>query len=331
MELTLNDRRLSRHLLAPKAIVSGTALSLMTDLEIVALDIGARGGFDFLLAPIAPMVTFVGFDPDSAEIARLEKSGATGWGGVRYLPEAIGSQQADRKLYLTKSPGCTSLLESNPDMYERYGRSELFEIISENTVSPVGLDFALQKYSISNPAYLKIDIQGAELEALQTGERSLTESIVAIRTEVEFQPVYKSQPLFRDVDAYLDSRGFVLSGFHHPIAWCLGTKGQPHFEAGANCQGDLIHADAFYFRKLDNYRDTSEEEVRLCVRGALVALALGRLSYASQLLHRRNVSSWLRDTYGVDLTKVIPKAKELMRKHLRSQKLTNLLRTLVRG
>lgn len=332
MDLTLDHPRLEHHLLAPRAVFSETDFAKLTNFNITALDVGARGGFDVLLAPIAPLVHCVGFDPDAQEIRRLEAvSGPQGWGGIRYVPVALGEPAEGRTLYLTHSPGCCSLFEPNPAVFSRYGRDELFRVDGTAPINTLGLDAVVHTYGLQDAAYLKLDIQGAELEVLRTGDHLLDQSITAIRCEVEFQPVYRQQPLFRDLDTFLCQRGFVLAGFHQPIAWSLQPPGHPSFHAGRDCLGDLIHADTFYLRHPERYSDADEEGIRLCVRGGLIALALGRTSYAAALLNRPQVASWLADVQCIDSQQALNKARRLLRRHQRRKLILQLIRQLLRS
>lgn len=92
-----------------------------------------------------------------------------------------------------------------------------------------------------------------------------------------------------------------------------------------------MHADAFYFRHLECYPGVDDEGIELCVRGGLIALALGRLSYAGELLTRPRVASWLADVYQVDAETAINQAIGLMRRHTRRNRLFGLLRDYLRG
>ena len=51
------------------------------------------------------------------------------------------------------------------------------------------------------PDILKLDIQGAELDVLRHGVKTL-ESAVIIESEVEFLELYKGQPIFGDMQVY---------------------------------------------------------------------------------------------------------------------------------
>src|SRR5262249_46261646 len=52
--------------------------------------------------------------------------------------------------------------------------------------------------------------QGTELDILQSGSRLVRESLLAVHTESLFQPFYKGQSLFADVDSFLRGNGFAL-------------------------------------------------------------------------------------------------------------------------
>jgi hypothetical protein len=60
--------------------------------------------------------------------------------------------------------------------------------------------------------YLKMDVQGAELDILRGAARALS-SVLVVQTEVAFVEMYRGQPLFADVDAELRRHGFMFHRF----------------------------------------------------------------------------------------------------------------------
>ncbi len=64
-----------------------------------------------------------------------------------------------------------------------------------------------------NRIYLKLDTQGFDLEVLKGGEAAL-ESISALQSEMCVQPIYQGMPRFTEVIAYLEARGFRMSGIY---------------------------------------------------------------------------------------------------------------------
>ena len=58
-------------------------------------------------------------------------------------------------------------------------------------------------------AYLKLDVQGAELEVLRGSEAALKQCEI-IQAELSVVPLYTGAPLLQDVVLHLDDRGFGL-------------------------------------------------------------------------------------------------------------------------
>lgn len=104
---------------------------------------------------------------------------------------------------------------------------------------------------ISNIDFLKIDIQGFELEVFKNGQQKLSDAVL-IQTEVEFLPLYKNQPLFAEVEAHLMARGFMLHRF-----WPLKSRMVRPLLANGDlflALGQVFDADAVFirdFRRLD--------------------------------------------------------------------------------
>jgi len=68
------------------------------------------------------------------------------------------------------------------------------------------LDEALDGRSID---FLKIDVQGAALDVLEFGTKTL-ETTLMVQCEVEFNQLYLGQPLFAEIDIFMRSQGFML-------------------------------------------------------------------------------------------------------------------------
>lgn len=76
-------------------------------------------------------------------------------------------------------------------------------------VQSLTIDSVLENERIDHIDILHLDLQGAELLALIGAKNALTENkIKIIRTEVEFDNLYKNQPLFWEIGSY-------LSGFNY--------------------------------------------------------------------------------------------------------------------
>lgn len=65
---------------------------------------------------------------------------------------------------------------------------------------------------ISDIDFLKLDVQGAELDVIKGAKRLLKDTLI-VHTEVEFIPIYQKQPLFGDIDVALRSHNFLIHKF----------------------------------------------------------------------------------------------------------------------
>lgn len=158
----------------------------------------------------------------------------------------------------TCHPGCSSLLEPDPDVINTFHTiacgptTANFTVLRKRPVQTVRLD---DLRDLSPVDYLSIDTQGSELSILANGTRVLADTLV-LETEVEFLRLYKNQPLFGHLQIALDELGFV---FHKLIdivgrparGWDITPPLLP--------VSQMLWADAIFirdFNKLDLFSDT---------------------------------------------------------------------------
>ncbi|MFC1641293.1 FkbM family methyltransferase [Myxococcota bacterium] len=283
-------------------IANGSFARVLRDFPIAAADIGSRYGFDTDLEPIASAVDFVGFEPDPAEFERLERASRSFpriWRSQRYIGSALSGTGGRRKLSIPRVAESTSLLEHDIDIGNEFGHRAMFEVAQVLEVDTITLDAALQVHHIAAIQYIKIDIEGAELEVLAAAPIAL-EQVLAIKTEVSFIPMRKRQPLAGDIDAFLRERGFILMDFRAPAHWRrssrvvhpqLARDGIPY------SRGQLAQGDYLYFR--DPGRIPSED-FPASIRAAALAMTFGFFDHANVLLGRPAVAERLRHGYGIE-------------------------------
>lgn len=64
-------------------------------------------------------------------------------------------------------------------------------------------------YREGDRAWLKMDVQGYEMNVLRGAEKSLKQ-IVGVEMEMALKPIYQGVPSYRDMIAYIESKGFAL-------------------------------------------------------------------------------------------------------------------------
>lgn len=208
--------------------------------EITYVMCGARGETTNRLMRALPQVRFIGFEPDTEEFKKLKDDAAERFS---YINEAVGARNERRRFYVTRNPGCSSLLQPNHAFYSRFKDcGPELDVVEEREIETVALDSSLPDAGVYTIDILDLDTQGSELEILRGAESLLSKSTVAVKCEVEFSPLYLDQPLFADVDAFLRNLGFMLFDLSR-------TRYRRHnFPPDALTRGQLLWGDALYLR-----------------------------------------------------------------------------------
>jgi FkbM family methyltransferase len=231
----------------------------------------------------APSLTIYGFDADSDACdtanMKLEQRGIS-W-TEKHIPLALGKSSEERTLHITHNPMCSSLYQPNDAFLERFiGLQEVAGLDFSISIETVTLDQFCEAQNIANIDFLQIDVQGADLDVLQGSINLLSRSVLGVQIEVEFSPIYNKQPLFRDVDKYLDKHGFSL----FDLLLTRRTRARSPIYSQFR-EGQLLWGDAIYFRDLISGRkfsglETPEQILKL----ACLADVLEFPDYSLELL-----------------------------------------------
>ncbi len=239
--------------------------------EIVTVMCGARAETQNRLVATLPNAHFIGFEPDAAACELLRRSAPA---HHSYCPVAVGAREETRPLYITREPACSSLLPPNRDFFGQFlDCGSQIEVVEERPVQTVSLNNYLPQVGVTTVDFLELDTQGTELDILLGADRWLASTVVGVKAEVEFSPIYQGQPLFSQVDEYLRSFGFIVFDLSRSryrrstMPRTLRTRGQ------------LLWGDALYLR---DYRQLASPEqlLKLCALSA----ALGFHDYAVEIL-----------------------------------------------
>jgi FkbM family methyltransferase len=149
------------------------------------------------------LATVVGMEPLEEECRKLNQI----FGPPHiFLPYAVADGNR-HTLYVCNEAMTSSLFKPNRDLLRSFDSlEEMVRVVDEMPIETWKLDDIPEA---AGADYLKIDVQGGELEVLKGASRVLSEVLV-VHTEVEFAPLYKGQPLFAEVDRYLRQAGFYL-------------------------------------------------------------------------------------------------------------------------
>ncbi|MCG3204383.1 MAG: hypothetical protein KCHDKBKB_01098 [Elusimicrobia bacterium] len=238
------------------------------------IDVGARAGVQGRWIPLRDHLSVVGFEPDPVECQRLNE---TAHKNEVFISTALADQKQQRILNLTQSPGCSSMLMPNREFLNRFPKSERYQVEKTVQVSVDTLDHALNSVHVA-PDFMKLDVQGAEIEVLRGAEESL-DSLLGLEVEVEFAEVYKGQPLFSHIDEFMRSHGFAL--FDLKRCWWKRAGG----ENTANHRGQLIFGDALYFKDLFHPRVSGKKiSKNQILKFVVIALLYEKNDFVVELL-----------------------------------------------
>ena len=229
------------------------------DLSFKLLDVGARpvreGREPFHdLLDIFPSSRLSALEIDPAVCEKLNGDARP---GVRYYPCALGKTSETRPLYETTYSICTSLYPPDERYIEAFNNLSVMELKRVSEVETVDLDTFIRGHGLGALDFVKMDIQGAELDVLQGGQSALA-SMLMIVCEVEFVPLYKGQPLFADVDTHLRGRGFMLHkflGFGGGVMRPLAVNGMTNYPV------QMMWSDALYTRELLEPQELTDEQL----------------------------------------------------------------------
>lgn len=227
------------------------------DLRYRVVDIGARGGAGGLWAPFAGFCDVIGFDPDEAECTRL--NGEAGDSGQHFYPYAIGRTDGPADFHITQFPYSSGFYRGNPRWLERFPFTTL-TVTSTVRVETVCLDSFVSAEGIDRVDFIKVDVEGAELDVLRGAARMLERcGVLGIKTEFWWDPVVKGQPSFAEIDLFLREAGFRFfdAQLHRyprnalPVGHLKGVRqadGSTTVAPDPRPYGQAFTGDALYFR-----------------------------------------------------------------------------------
>ena len=163
----------------------------------VVIDVGAyRGEWTRLCKRLFPYVQVLMIEPQSGVSENLQ--GVTEeYVGVHIAQVLVGAQQSTNVGFYENDSGSSVLKDASRDR-----APSLFMPMTT-------LDLLTQDSVFARPDFIKLDIQGFELSALQGGERALA-AAEAVLIEVNLLPLYKDAPLFDVMVSFMSERGFQL-------------------------------------------------------------------------------------------------------------------------
>ncbi|MGZ3404732.1 MAG: FkbM family methyltransferase [Phenylobacterium sp.] len=208
--------------------------------DIGAADIAETPPYRVLLD--AGLARLNAFD---ADVRQHEKLRATYGEHLALFTDIIGDG-TEQTLYLAApASGMTSLLKPDARRLEFFNGFDRFgEIHGTERVRTTRLDDVA---GLPDLDFLKMDIQGGELMALEHGQARLAHCAM-IHLEVSFVPLYEGQPGFGEIDVWMRAHGFIAHRFTDVKRWSVSPiVRNGNIRVAFN---QLLEADIVYVRDL---------------------------------------------------------------------------------
>ena len=235
------------------------------DVTFSVLDVGARNGLisDGLNYLINLKNKYlVGIEPDVAEASRILENPCMGQYN-EILPIALYSQEGEAILNVTQTPGCSSILAPNVELFESNGIAvaDWFKVKETLKVKTTTLEKA---FPSSGFDIVKIDTQGVEYDVLSGASDLFFAQNIAISLETQFYEFYKGQKLIGDIFDFLTKKGY----------WLLKIDPNNESRDGLDWECDLKFIKA----------PTTIDNAEMLLKHCLFAMMCHRKSYVAFLL-----------------------------------------------
>ena len=181
---------------------------LLEGKKLVALDVGAQGGFfnasifskkyNFFFDPIV-------VEPIPEEAKKLEDK------NYKVISKGLWSENCKKKLYiLGKRPGSSSMYKPNPNALSLYDFKKkdfsVFDITDEIDIECTTIKESLNRFEVNNLDFLKIDTQGSELEILKGIGKYFP---LLIKIEAQIIPMYENVPDWGELVNHLQKINYM--------------------------------------------------------------------------------------------------------------------------
>ena len=259
-----------------------------TILEIGALQIENSKPQFYKLLEYFPTSEVIGFEIEKELCDQLNYKASK---GIKYYPHALGEKNEKRKLYITEHPMCTSLYKPIEALPKLYQNLQFMNLKKETEIETITLDSFTEQYSIKDVDFIKIDVQGAELDIFKGGKKLLN-NVLKIVCEVEFIPLYEDQPLFADVSNFLNQNNFMFNKF---VGIAGRTLKPTIFNNDPNLPSQLMWSDAIFIKQIEKIQTLSNEKLLKLSLLAAVYNSLDLTFFCLSIYDKNNSTTLAKD------------------------------------
>ena len=208
--------------------------------KLVILDVGGSEGLQNRWKVFEKHILAIFVEPDKRSYLELQKK------GFKVITKALWSRETQKNFYLTNKFQTSSLYIPNKRYLNLFPESTRYDIKETLLLDVTTIDNQIN--SSNQPHFIKLDIQGAELEVLKGGKNTLR-NVMGLEVEINFKEIYEKIPLYNDVEKFLKDEGFILNDFISLFRW------ERH---NHNNFGEIVHGDMLFLRTPESIIEKSK-------------------------------------------------------------------------
>ena len=271
--------------------------NLLKNNPIIFVDIGAAGGMHKRWLKLGSNIKSILFEPDEEEYKKLNFNKSD---NSVIINAAVADNKKLVDFNICKKQEVSSIYKPNLNLINKYDEAQRFEVERTVSMQADSLNSLLKVENINDVDFMKIDTQGSELDILK-GATNYLDNIIGLEVEVEFVQLYHEQPLFFEVNTFIESNGFSLIDLRKSH-WKRERKNY------SINKGQLIFADALYFKEPEKILEISGLNQEKIVKTIFVYLTYGYHDFARVLFDLSKKNNFLSTECEIGI-------KDLLRRH----------------
>lgn len=177
----------------------------------ILIDVGASGELNSKWQEIAKFSICIAFDADSREFGFVEKETSKFKKLIIFnsiLDESSNSKE--KKFYLTSSPYCSSILDTDLTSLSDWLFKDLFLVEKIVDCKVTNLKEVMSELKISYIDWFKTDSQGIDLRLFKSLGDEICKKVLAVEFEPGIIDAYKTEDKFWHVLEYMEGKPFWM-------------------------------------------------------------------------------------------------------------------------
>lgn len=248
-KVNYSSLRLTQHLVA-----SGYFIPV----PLIVVDVGASGGFEPYWDVYNAQIKLIGFEADATECQRLNQRFKDS--NKKIYAIALHSNKGKKPFYVTALACSSGFYHPDMNFLRRIPDEVNLTVVKTIEMDTVDFDSFAKIQNIRYVDFMKLDTEGCELDILK-GANNFLNSLLGLSIEASFLKLHKDQPVFSEIDSFLNQLGFRLFDlevYRHPRKTLPPARSSSI--PGPCGQGQVLWGQVLYLR--DGAAEITQENSR---------------------------------------------------------------------